>query len=143
MYNQCIFYNIKNFWLKLTHCKNKCWKKLCPIFLIANHKEFGNIFSTKYWVGCLLNISINKTMIHFFIVYRFLLTQFPQSFFLQLVGAGIFLFTIALQEFFFQNHPPQHQKLNGQPLTKQVWFGHFDFGPAVNAVINAYFFGLT
>ena len=28
-------------------------------------------------------------------------------------------------------------------ITKQVWFGHFGFGPAVNAVINAYFFWLN
>ena len=33
MYNQCIFYNIKNFWLKLTHCENKSWKKLSLSFL--------------------------------------------------------------------------------------------------------------
>ena len=32
--NQWIFCNInKNFWLKLTHCENKSWKKLFPSFL--------------------------------------------------------------------------------------------------------------
>ena len=53
MYNQCIFYNIKNFWLKLKHCENKSWKKLCPSFLncklstILQHffnKILGRIF---------------------------------------------------------------------------------------------------
>ena len=35
--NQWIFYNInKNFWLKLTHCDNKSWKKLFPSFLSCN-----------------------------------------------------------------------------------------------------------
>jgi hypothetical protein len=33
----------------------------------------------------------------------------------QFVSAGIFLFIIALQEIFFQNHPPP-QMLNGRPL---------------------------
>ena len=46
--NQWIFYNIKNFWLKLTHCENKSWKKLCPSFLNCISSTF---FSTKYWVG--------------------------------------------------------------------------------------------
>ena len=53
MYNQCILYNIKNFWLKLTHCENKSWKKLCPSFLNCKlstilqhffHKILGKIF---------------------------------------------------------------------------------------------------
>ena len=27
-------------------------KNCAPVFSIANHQEFCNIFSTNYWVGC-------------------------------------------------------------------------------------------
>ena len=79
MYNQCIFYNIKNFWLKLTHCENKSWKKLCPSFL---------------------NCKLSAILQHFF--HKIL----GRIFFPQLVGAGIFLFRIPLQDFFSKLPPP-------------------------------------
>ena len=90
MYNQCIFYNIKNFWLKLTHCENKSWKKLCPSFL---------------------NCKLSTILQHFF--HKIL----GRIFFSQLVGAGIFFIQNRLEGIFFQNHPPPHQKLNGRPLS--------------------------
>ena len=43
----------KNFWIKLTHCEDKSWKKLCPSFLNCKsstilqhffHKMLGRIF---------------------------------------------------------------------------------------------------
>ena len=59
-------------------------KNCAPVFLIANHQEFCNIFSTKYWVG---------------------------YFFPQLVGAGIFFIQNCLAGIFFQNHPPPPSKV--------------------------------
>ena len=79
MYNQCIFYNIKNFWLKLTHCENKSWKKLCPSFL---------------------NCKIIKNFASFF--HKIL----GRIFFPQLVGAGIFFYSeLPCRNFFFSKSP--------------------------------------
>ena len=87
--NQWIFYNIKNFWLKLS-MKINPGKNCAPVFLIANHEQFCNIFSTKYGVG---------------------------YFFPQLVSAGIFFYSeLPCRNFFSKSPPPPHQKLNGRPV---------------------------
>ena len=102
MYNQCIFYNIKNFWLKLNTVRINPRKNCAPVFSIANHQQFCNIFSRKYWVG-----------------YFFWVGKYWVGYFL-LVQVFFFLFRIALQELFFSKSPipPPQQKLNGQPLTR-------------------------
>ena len=50
---QWIFYNIKISGLSLHTVRINPGKNCAPVFLIANHQQFCNIFSTKYWVGYL------------------------------------------------------------------------------------------
>ena len=92
MYNQCIiayFIILRVSGLSLHTVRINPRKNSASLFSIANHQQFCNIFSTNYWVGYFLP---------------------------QLVSAGIFFIQNCLAGNFFQNHPPPHQKLNGQPL---------------------------
>ena len=91
-FNQKYFIILRISGLSLHTVRINPRKKCAPVFSSANHQQFCNIFSTNYLVG-----------------------YFSPSLLVQV----LFLFRIALQEFFFKiiHPPPPHQKLNGQPLS--------------------------